>query len=86
MLCPCVRSCVLPNGKKVKSNDGQSNIHRCLHPNAITFWGGNLFTFYLWLLEPCKNRTCGTTSTFKKFVNVISCRNYFKTMFQSLST
>ena len=90
MLCPCVCSCVLPNGKKVKSNHGwsQSNIHCCLHPNAITFWGGNLFTFYLWLLEPCKNRACRTASTFKifmKFVNVISYQNYVKTEIQSES-
>ena len=79
------------NGKKVKSNHGcwsQSNIHCCLHPYAITFWGRNLFTFYLWLLEPCKNRACGTTSSFKnfmKFVNVIKYQNYFKTMLQSES-
>ena len=73
-------------GQQIENHvKSQSNIHCWLHPNTITFWQGKLFTFYLWLLEPCKNRACGTTSTFKKFVNVISCRNCFKTMFQSLS-
>ena len=79
----------MPTSKKVKTNDGwsQSNIHCCLHPNSITFLGGNLFTFYLWLLEPCKNRACGTVSTFKifmKFVNVISYQNYVKTEIQGV--
>ena len=54
IVCPCI----LWIKRAVTKNHrwGKSNIHRCLHPNAITFWRGNLFRFYLWLLEASKKR------------------------------
>ena len=89
VLCPVHVYIHVPmqKGKNVKTMDGFNQIFIAVctrvppqHHNF--FCRGNLFTVYLWLLEPWKNRACGTTSTFKKFVNVISCWNYFKTMFQ----